>query len=84
MLVQLYVCPLTEDAPITVDVEVQIVVDEPTFAAGKGFTVIFTESDLLQPVAVIVSVNLYVVVTVGETLGLLPEDVNPEGLLVQL
>ena len=55
-----------------------------TPALGTGLTVIFTESDFEQPVAVIVSVSLYVVVTVGDTLGLLVVLVNPEGLLVQL
>ena len=43
-----------------------------------------TESDLVQPVAVMVSVNLYSVVTLGLTEGLLAEEVNPEGLEVQL
>ena len=41
-----------------VEVLTQIVVEEPTFAAGNGLTVILTESDFEQPVAVIVSVSL--------------------------
>ena len=36
----------------------QIVEALATPTVGNGFTVIFTESDLLQPVAVMVSVNL--------------------------
>ena len=82
--VQLYVWPLVELAPILVDDPLQIAVADTTVADGKGLTVIFTESDLLQPVAVIVSVTVYVVVVLGETLGLLLVDVNPLGLEVQL
>ena len=55
-----------------------------TLADGKGFTVIVTESFLVQPVAVIFSTSVYVVVVDGFTLGLLLVEVNPEGLLVQL
>ena len=45
-------------APTFEDEPLQIAVAEPTLADGNGFTVIFTLSVLLQPVAVIVSVNL--------------------------
>ena len=47
-------------------------------------TVTFTESDFEHPVAVIVSVNLYVVVDEGLTLALEEVEVNPLGLEVQL
>ena len=42
---------------------------DPAAAVGNGFTVTVTELDLLQPVAVIVSVTVYVVVLVGLALG---------------
>jgi hypothetical protein len=45
---------------------------------------ITTEAELLHPVAVIVSVKVYVVVAVGDTDGLADVDVNPEGFDVQL
>ena len=67
-----------------VELPLQTFLAEPTPTVGTGFTVIVTESVLKQPVAVIVSVSLYVVFTVGLADGLLPEEVNPEGLLVQL
>ena len=66
------------DAPLHMEVAL------PTTGTGSGFTVIFTESDLLQPEAVMLSVNLYIVVTAGLTLGLLLDEVYPDGLLVQL
>ena len=55
---------------------------EPAFAFGKGFTVMVTEFEPTQPRA-LVSVSVYVVVTVGETLGLAEVEVNPAGLLTQ-
>ena len=42
----------------------------PALAEGEGFTLIVTEFELEQPVAVIVSVTVYVVVVVGLTVGL--------------
>ena len=39
-------------------VPLQIVTGEPTPGVGSGLTVILTESVLLQPVAVMVSVSL--------------------------
>ena len=45
---------------------------------------ITTEFDFVQPVAVIVSVKVYVVVVVGVTDGLLAVEVKPLGLLTQL
>ena len=47
-----------DDAPILVEEPLHIVAGLPTLADGKGLTVIFTESDFVQPVAVIVSVSL--------------------------
>jgi len=52
-----------------VDAPLQIVAFDPAAATGNGFTVTVTELDLLQPVAVIVSVMVYVVVEVGLALG---------------
>jgi len=52
-----------------VDAPLQIVALEPAAAVGNGFTVTVTELDLLQPVDVIVSVTVYVVVVVGLALG---------------
>ena len=82
--VQLYVLPLTEAAPIVVLAPLQIAPLLPTLAVGNGFTVITTLFVLLQPVAVIVSVTLYVVVIVGLTLGFALVELNPDGLEVQL
>jgi hypothetical protein len=53
-----------------------------TVAAGKGLTVTVTELVLKQPVAVIVSVRVYIVVVEGETVGLEDVEVNPAGELV--
>jgi len=47
--------PETELAPIDIEFPVQIAEFEITDAVGNGFTVIVTEFDLLQPVAVVVS-----------------------------
>ena len=66
------------------ELPLHIVLAEPAEAEGRGFTVTFTESELEQPVEVIVSVSLYMVVTVGLTEGFALEEVNPRGLLVQL
>ena len=43
---------------------------EPAAATGNGFTVTVTLFDLEHPVAVIVSVTVYVVVEVGLAVGL--------------
>ena len=53
-----------------VDAPLQIVALDPAAAVGNGFTVTVTLFDLLQPVAVIVSVTVYVVVVVGLAVGL--------------
>jgi hypothetical protein len=55
-----------------------------TVIVGNGLTVITTLFDLLQPVAVIVSTTVYVVVTIGVTVGFDAVDVKPEGTEVQL
>ena len=47
----------------------QIEVLLPAFAAGAGFTVIITVAVFVQPVEVIFSVRVYVVVVVGDTDG---------------
>jgi hypothetical protein len=56
---------------------------DPAAATGSEFTVMVTLFDKLQPVAVIVSVKVYIVVTVGFTVELDEVEVNPDGLLVQ-
>jgi len=53
-----------------VDDSLQIVAFDPAAAVGNGLTVKVMELDLLQPVDVIVSVTVYVVVVVGLALGL--------------
>ena len=55
---------------IDVDEPEQIVALEPAAAIGNGFTVTVTEFDLEHPVAVTVSVTVYVVVEVGFAVGL--------------
>ena len=47
-----------ELAPILVELPEQIAVAELVEADGSGLTVIFTESDFVQPDEVIVSVSL--------------------------
>ena len=81
---QLYVLPATAEAPIMVLPPKQIDWDTPALAAGKGFTEISTLLLLLQPVAVMISVTVYVVVTVGLTVGFAKVDVKPAGTEVQL
>ena len=56
--------------PIEVEAPLQIVALDPAAAVGNGFTVTVTLLDLEQPVAVIVSVTVYVVVEVGLAVGL--------------
>ena len=58
LLVQLYVCPITDEEPTDVEPPAQIDFAEPTLETGRGFTVTITESDLVHPVAVIFSVSL--------------------------
>ena len=82
--VQLYVLPGTAAAPRVVLVPEQIVLAAPAAAAGKGFTVTITLLLFVQPVAVIVSTTVYVVFTVGLTVGLAAVEVKPTGTDVQL
>ena len=56
----------------------------PAFAVGNGLTVMVILLTLLQPVAVIVSVNVYVVAAVGETDGFDIVEVKPTGFDTQL
>ena len=62
--------PPTAVEPIDVDEPEQIVAFDPAAATGNGLTVTVTEFDLVQPVAVTVSVTVYVVVEVGFAVGL--------------
>ena len=62
--------PPTVVEPIDVDDPLQIVLFVPAAATGNGFTVTVMLLDLEQPVAVIVSVTVYVVVEVGFAVGL--------------
>jgi len=64
------VSPPTVVEPIDVDDPLQIVLFVPAAATGNGFTVTVMLLDLEQPVAVIVSVTVYVVVEVGFAVGL--------------
>jgi hypothetical protein len=64
------------------DEPVQILVLAIVAAAGKGLIVMVTELDLMHPFE-LVSVTVYVVVTVGLTEGFAAVDVNPTGLLIQ-
>ena len=52
----------------------------PVFASGSGLTDTTLLLLWMHPVAVIVSVRIYVVVTVGLTLGLDEVEVNPDGI----
>ena len=81
---QLYVLPATAAAPITVLCPAQMILEVPATAAGNGLTVTTTLLLLAHPVAVIVSVTVYVVVTAGFTDGLARVDVNPTGTEIQL
>jgi hypothetical protein len=78
------VLPATAVAPICVLAFRQIALSVPATAAGSGFTVTVTLCVLVQPVAVMVSTTVYVVVTVGETVGLAVVEEYPAGADVQL
>jgi hypothetical protein len=80
---QLYVFPLTGEAPIVADVPEQTLLALPTVAAGKGLTETVTEFDFEQPFE-FVSINVYVVVIVGAIVGFEPVELNPVGLDDQL
>ena len=62
--------PLTAAAPIESDFPLQIEALEATAAAGNGLTVTVTEFEFVQPVEVIFSVRVYLVVEVGFAVGL--------------
>ena len=81
--VQEYVRPATAAAPNTLLPPTHIAELVPALAAGNGFTVTASVFVLVQPVATIVSVSEYVVLTVGETVGLETFDVKPDGEEVQ-
>ena len=53
-----YVCPTVDAAPMVALPPLHIAVLLPALAVGIGFTVTVTELDLVQPVAVIVSVKV--------------------------
>jgi hypothetical protein len=74
-----YVFPITEVAPIEVEVPLQIVLSPPALAVGNGFTVITTVSLFIHPVEVLVTVTKYVVDAEGFTAGLALVEVNPLG-----
>ena len=57
---------------------------EPALSTGTAFTVMTTVLVEVHPDDVIFSVNEYVVVVVGLTLGLALVEVNPLGEEVQL
>ena len=58
VLAQAYVLPATAVAPMDTDAPLQILVLDATAAAGKAYIVTVTGFDLVQPVAVIVSVRV--------------------------
>jgi hypothetical protein len=82
--VQLYVLPIFDGAPSTVAEFRQIALSDPAAAAGNGVTVTSTLFILEHPVAVIVSVTVYLVETSGVTDGLASVEINPAGADVQL
>jgi hypothetical protein len=53
-------------------IERQIDMSGPALVGGSGKTVTSTSSESVQPVAVIVPVTVYVVVTVGDAITELP------------
>jgi hypothetical protein len=78
------VLPGIAAAPIFALAFRQIVLLLPAAASGKGFSVTVALFDLVHPVAVMVSVIVYIAVTVGVTEGLAKVDTNPAGSDVQL
>ena len=71
--------PVIAVLPIIVLPPRQIILFVPVAATGNGLTVTVTELYFVHPVAVIVSVRVYVVVTVGDTVGFDVVEVNPIG-----
>jgi hypothetical protein len=80
VLVHEYELPATAIAPIDIDEPVQMLLLAIVAAAGKGFTVIKTEFELIHPLE-FVSVRVYVVVIVGETVGFDVKEPNPNELV---
>ena len=70
-------------APIVVVLPEQIPLSIPVVAAGNGLTVTVTLLLFEQPVAAILSVTVYVVVVVGDTVGFAEVELNPAGLETQ-
>ena len=70
-------------APIRVIFPAQIILSIPAMAEGKGFTVTVTLLLFEQPVAAILSLIVYVVVVVGDTVGFAEVELNPAGLETQ-
>jgi hypothetical protein len=67
-LVHLYRLPATAVVPIEIELPMQIAVLAITDAAGKGLTVMVTESDFTHPFE-FVSVKVYELLDVGLTVG---------------
>ena len=65
------------------EVSAQILLSKIIPRTGSGFTVIFTESDLLHPVILSVSVNINIVVTCGNTEMELAEEEKLFGVDIQ-
>ena len=66
-------------APIVVVLPEQIPLSIPVAATGNGLTVTVTLLLFEQPVAAILSVTVYVVVVVGDTVGFAEVEINPAG-----
>ena len=66
-LVHEYVCVGMGAFPIETEFPAQMVLPLPAYTDGSELTLMVTESDLLQPVAVTVSVRRYTVADAGET-----------------
>ena len=80
-LVQVYVLPLTEALPIVAELPRPIDASLPAFAAGSALTVIVVEFEFWHPVAVTLSVTVYVVVEDGLTVLLDAVELKPDGEL---
>ncbi len=75
--------PEMEVEPIVVELPAQIKLLVPVDAAGSGFNVTTILLLFEQPVAVMVSVSVYVVVDNGFTEGNAEVELNPTGLETQ-
>ena len=73
-----------EDEPRVVVALKQIALSSPAIAAGNGFTVITTRLLFVQPLLLMVSTTIQVVVTSGVTVGFASVEVNPGGIELQL